>query len=144
MKSGGGSGASPRDVQPNAQVTPYGQASQFNPQYQSVLPVDAAGGPNNLATSQLGDPTRMEAGPPTPLLQQQQAQPIAASSAPADPKRNALAALMAVFGRSSMPGIMGGSYRGQLGSSGGGGYTTSGRGGSFGGTGSSARSGGLS
>lgn len=64
--------------EPQGARAPYGQASQFNPQYSSFLPGD----PN--ASANVGDPTRMEYGAPTPLLQQQQAAPMAAPQQGAD------------------------------------------------------------
>lgn len=106
MKSGGSSGKEPKNnPQPQgAPVTPYGQSTPFNPQYQSILPSDP------LQTAQLGDPTTTESGPETPLLAQQQAVPMTQSAGGAaaspsaatadDPKRALLAALMAKYGQS--------------------------------------------
>ena len=71
MKSPGGSSTPPNMPEPQGPRAQYGMASQFNPQYASFLPQDP------MASAQLGDPTRMEYGAPTPLLQQQQAAPMA-------------------------------------------------------------------
>ena len=82
MKSGGGTPQAPQDPTPNIHavadangVTPYGQASYFNPMYDSILPTN--GGP-----AMLNDPTRREAGGAVPLQAQQNAE-IAAQQAAA-------------------------------------------------------------
>ena len=104
----------------------------FNPQYQSVLPVGPEGEVMQTQTAQLTDPIRDDFGAITPLLEQQRAQAIAAANAPTrepyDHGRQALALLMGTFGRDSMPGIMGGRYKGLVGGSsksGGSSYSTS-------------------
>jgi hypothetical protein len=135
MKSPGSSGSAPNIPQPQGNVTPYGQSSRFNPQYQSFLP---EGG--NDITAQLSDPVRMEGGPPTPLLQQQEATPVAA--APIDQSND----LKKLLSQLMMRGQSGGGYgqgvsRGGGDRGSGGGGSTQGGPGGFGG--SSARSGGL-
>jgi hypothetical protein len=68
MGSSKKSGSSKSPAQPTPKggpaVTPYGQASPFNPQYTSFLPTDGS-------SAMLNDPSRLEGGDPTPLLAQQ-------------------------------------------------------------------------
>ena len=87
MKSPGGSGAPPNTPEPSGPKANYGEASYFNPQYSSFLPAD----PN--ASANVGDPTRMEYGAPTQLLQQQQATPVAAPQQ--GPDMNAMRTMLA-------------------------------------------------
>jgi hypothetical protein len=91
MKSGGGGGSGPsNDPTPNIHavadengVTPFGQATRFNPQYTSFLP-------GNGQVAQLNDPSRQEFGQNTALLAQQDAniaaQTEAAKTAAAQPQ----------------------------------------------------------
>lgn len=74
--------------QPAGNQTPYGFASQFNPQYSSFLPSDP------MASAQLGDPTRQEYAAATPLLEQQRAAPMVAQ-APQQDLKGLLSMLMA-------------------------------------------------
>ena len=110
MKSGGsGSTKAPAYATPNIHavadangVTPFGQASVFNPQYTSFLPT-------NGAVAQLGDKSRLEGGPAVPLQAQQEAEierqkQVAAAAdsgagAAANKSRAALATLLAGNGR---------------------------------------------
>jgi len=82
--------------QPGGNQTPYGQASQFNPQYSSFLPQD------QMASAQLGDPTYQQYGAPTPLLQQQQAAPIAAPQQ--GPDMNSLRTMLASLAKVNAAG----------------------------------------
>jgi hypothetical protein len=111
MKSGGGSGPPPDASTPQGSTTPYGQASYFNPNYQSFLPTDP------MASAQLGDPTRQEYGASTPLLQQQQATPMAGP--PQGTNTTDLKALLASLMR-QRPSSDQNAYRGGSGSHGGG------------------------
>ena len=110
MKSPGNSGPPPDMPSPQGQQTPYGFASQFNPQYSSFLPADP------MASAQLGDPTRQEFGAPTQLLEQQRAAPIAGPQASAGGQdlKKMLASLMAIQNKQDRK------YKGGSGSHGGG------------------------
>lgn len=87
MKSGGGNYQAPDTPQPQGGTVPYGKASPFNPQYTSFLP-------GNGQTAMLGDPSRLEGGPVTPLQTQQEeliaAQEAAAAQAALNPIKNEL------------------------------------------------------
>jgi hypothetical protein len=72
---------------PQGNQTPYGRASEFNPQFTSFLPQ------NSTAPAQIGDPSRQEFGTPTPLLEQQRAAPMVAQ-APGQDLKGLLAMLM--------------------------------------------------
>jgi hypothetical protein len=80
--------------QPGGNQTPYGFASQFNPQYSSFLPQD----PN--ASANVGDLTRQEYGAPTQLLQQQQAAPMVAPQAQG-PDMNSLRTMLASLAKAT-------------------------------------------
>jgi hypothetical protein len=89
MKSGGSSGGAPPNTpQPQgSRTTPYGNATPFNPQFASYLPPEGS-----AASAMLGDAPRQEYGAPTPLLEQQQAGPMTASTAPSTSEVKAMLA----------------------------------------------------